>query len=367
MKWKSHITILLLTIVVALAACRKDQDEPDTVEPNPQPDTGVRFDLESVPYPKLSDYRFFVDTLAELKPNARVLPYDMITPLFSDYAKKQRFIWMPQGRAAQYVSDTEVLDFPEGTVMIKTFYYDHVQPSDTRVIIETRLLYKKNGEWKFADYIWNDEQTEATLDLEGANKSIEWIDESGELRQVDYRIPSEAECFTCHKINASPTPIGPKPQNLNKSITYTDGPNNQLEKWVETGYLNDDYPDDINTVVDWTDETQSLENRWRAYVDMNCSHCHREGSHCDYRPIRLAWNETSDPLNLGVCVTPEEPIQPQLIHIISRSNVNRSMMYYRLNSTEEQYRMPLLGRSMIHEEAITLLEQYINSLNPVCP
>ena len=102
---------------------------------------------------------------------------------------------------------------------------------------------------------------------------------------------------------------------------------------------------------------------------MNCSHCHREGSHCDYRPLRLAWSETTNPDNLGVCIQPQEviPTQPQLTHVIARSVINRSMMYYRLNTTAEQERMPLLGRSVVHEEAIALLEAYINSLTPTCP
>lgn len=367
MKWKSSIFILMAIFALAFAACRKEDDKPMPEEPEPTPDTGVRFNLQEVPYPNLSDYRFFVDSLNLMHANAGVLPYDVITPLFSDYAKKSRFIWMPDGTAAQYVNDHTVLDFPDGTVMVKSFYYDNVIPSGDRKIIETRLIYKKNGEWKFADYIWNEEQTEATFDLEGAYKNIEWIDANGVTQQVNYRIPSEVECYTCHKFDDQATPIGPKPQNLNKIISYDDGFKNQLEKWSEVGYLNANYPEEIVTVADWTDPSQSPENRWRAYVDMNCAHCHREGSHCDYRPMRLAWNETSDPVNLGVCTTPEEPIEPQLTHIISRSNVNRSMMYYRLNTTAEQFRMPLFGRTIVHQEAILLLEQYINSLNPTCP
>jgi len=369
MSWKSRTLSMLLFIIVALMACRKDDNQPDTEEPIPVPETSVRFNLNEVPYPKLSDYRFFVDTMVQLHPNDGVLPYDVITPLFSDYAKKKRFIWMPAGSGAQYISDNEVVNFPEGTVMIKSFYYDNVQPTGERKVIETRLIYKKNGEWKFADYIWNDEQTEATYDAEGAYQMIEWIDTDGQSRTVNYRIPSEVECYTCHKFNDTSTPIGPKPQNLNKSIVYEDGLKNQLQKWVEVGYLNNNYPNDIETVVDWSDGSQSLENRWRAYVDMNCSHCHREGSHCDYRPLRLAWSETSNPDNLGVCIQPQEviPQQPQLTHVIARSNVNRSMMYYRLNATLEQERMPLLGRTVVHEEAIELLEAYINSLTPTCP
>lgn len=367
MKWKSRIVVATISITIVLGACQKYIEQPTTDDSNPNPGTGVRFNLNEVPYPKLSDYRFFIDSISKLLPNEGVLPYDVITPLFSDYAHKKRFIWMPEGSEAHYVGDSTVLNFPDGTIMIKNFYYDHVQPTDNRKLIETRLLYKKNGEWKFADYIWNEEQTEATFSLDGAYRDIEWVDESGVSHTVNYRIPSEVECYTCHKFNEAATPIGPKPQNLNKSIAYDDGLKNQLQKWVEVGYLANDYPSTIETVVDWTDETQTLENRWRAYVDMNCSHCHREGSHCDYRPLRLAWSETSDPANLGICITPEEFVAPQLTHIIARSNVNRSMMHYRLNTTVEQYRMPLFGRTVIHEEAIDLLEAYINSLSPTCP
>jgi uncharacterized repeat protein (TIGR03806 family) len=377
MKWRYRILLIAVSLMLGLDACRKyDPKEPSENENTPCENFhynpsgfNVSFDLARVPYSTLSEYAFFVDTISNLHPNAGVLPYDVITPLFSDYAKKKRFIWMPCGTSAQYTSDREVVDFPEGTVMIKNFYYDNVQPSGNRKIIETRLIYKKNGEWKFADYVWNDEQTEATYDLNGSYQDIEWMDTNGEIHSVNYRIPSEAECKTCHKIVDVATPIGPKPQNLNKSINYEDGASNQLAKWAAVGYLNADYPSSIETVVDWTDVNQSVENRWRAYVDMNCAHCHREGSHCSYRPLRLAWSETANPDNLGVCITPQEnvPGAPQLTKIIARGSINRSMMHFRLNTTQTEYRMPLLGRSVVHEEAITLLEDYINSLTTPCP
>lgn len=361
---------LVLSFIVGfslLFACKKDEEE-KPLPPSPgQPETGVSFDLNLVPYQNLSQYRFFSGEMKNLEPNSNVLPYDVITPLFSDYAKKSRFVWMPSGTEAEYVSDHQVLNFPDGAVMIKNFYYNNVQPENTKKIIETRLIYKKNGTWHFAEYVWNDEQTEATLAMGGQNKTIGWIDEDNQLRTVNYRIPSEQECFTCHKSFNQASPIGPKPQNLNKNISYSDGAFNQLEKWVNVGYLNSINVETINTVVDWTDETQSLRDRVRAYVDMNCAHCHRQGSHCDYRPIRLAWNETTNDSNLGICVNPDEFVNPQLTKIISRGNPLRSMMYFRINTTTEQYRMPLLGRTLIHEEAVALLEEYIDSLEPACP
>ena len=57
------------------------------------------------PLKKLSQYHFFKGDMKELTPNDRVLPYDLITPLFSDYALKARFVWMPEGTSAKYMKD----------------------------------------------------------------------------------------------------------------------------------------------------------------------------------------------------------------------------------------------------------------------
>src|ERR1019366_2934170 len=73
------------------------------------------------PFPtKLAAWRLFIGDPAALKPNAGVVPYDLNTPLFSDYATKYRYVWMPPGTSATY-SDTEAVDFPVGTIFSKTF------------------------------------------------------------------------------------------------------------------------------------------------------------------------------------------------------------------------------------------------------
>ena len=74
--------------------------------------TGKEVRLAEEPFEKLSQYNFFAGELKALQPNERVLPYDLITPLFTDYAEKSRFVWMPEGRSAQYVKD-ESFVFPE--------------------------------------------------------------------------------------------------------------------------------------------------------------------------------------------------------------------------------------------------------------
>jgi uncharacterized repeat protein (TIGR03806 family) len=371
MKNKIFVVSIFLSLVIGLS-CSKEEQKLDVISPEEPPsEMAVSFDLQTVPYTNLSDYHFFNGNIADLIPNNKVLPYDLITPLFSDYAEKSRFIWMPAGVSATYESDNKVLNFPDGTVMIKNFYYDNVQPEGNRKILETRLIYKKNGAWVFADYTWNDDQTGATYSLTGSFVPVQWIDKNDILRNVDFRIPPESECFTCHKVsNMSLTvssPIGPKPQNLNRMYNYGEGEINQLGKWVEEGYL-ESYPSDINTVVAWDDSTQLLKDRVRAYLDMNCSHCHQQGSHCSYRPLRFAYSETAfSEDSLGVCIEPQEFIPGPMTHIIARGNPTKSVLYFRLNSTQEQFRMPLLGRSVVHEEAVALVSAYINSLSPVCP
>ena len=361
--------LALLLIAFAVAACKKDDDdEPVVSDPDPvQPVSPVVFDLALVPYPVLTDYNFFQGDLSALSPVQGVLPYEVITPLFSDYAHKKRFVWMPAGSKASYVSDSTLLDFPDGAVLIKNFYYDHVQPEDVTRILETRLLFKRNGAWEFADYIWNAEQTEATLDLLGSYVPLTWLNDDGSQHSTTYRIPSAAECQTCHKRDNLPIPIGPKPQNLNKDLAYADGTMNQLAKWQEVGYLNSGLPANIETVVRWDDPSQSLNDRVRAYVDMNCAHCHANNRHCDYRPMRFAWNETVVPEMLGVCVAPDDPLLPQHSHIVKPMNLERSLLYYRISATDETERMPLLGRTIVHEEAQQLIADWINSLTQICP
>lgn len=306
--------------------------------------------------------------MANMEPNDRMLIYEPISILFSDYAHKLRYVWMPEGTAATQGVDGEILGFPDGTVIIKTFYYDNVLPANERRIIETRVLYKELGEWKFAEYVWNEAQTEATLDLAGSNTLVEFINDSGEEQLVNYRIPAEAQCFTCHKLGETTIPIGPKPQNLNAVLSYPDGSSdNQLMKWYEAGYLTQE-PDisAINTVVRWDNPNEDLELRVRSYLDINCAHCHREGGHCDYRDIRLAFSESDEEENLGICVNTQEFIDGTQRFIVSPGSEARSAMFYRMNTLNEEIRMPLLGRTVQHVEALELIETWINQLEGEC-
>jgi uncharacterized repeat protein (TIGR03806 family) len=364
--FETLLLIASLVIGLFLFSCKKEIEE---IKPLPQTDNpsleGVNVDLTTVPYNTLSEYQFFEGALVNQIPAEGVLPYEPASTLFTDYAKKKRFIWMPNNVKASYVSDGDLLDMPTGTVLIKTFYYDNVQPGGNTKLIETRVMIKKSAEWIFAEYVWNDTQTEAFLDMTGSTVQIDWIQDGNPLSTA-YRIPSDTECMVCHKSNNLPIPIGIKPQNLNTDYDYGGGPENQLQYLISQGYLENSVPMAINSVVDYNDESKSLNKRVRSYLDINCAHCHQEGSHCDYRPLRLAYSETSLNENMGVCVEPDEVINSALTYLISPGNTARSVLYYRLESTDQNERMPLLGRSIVHTEGVALIEAYINTLTEIC-
>lgn len=340
----------------------------------------VSVDLSQVPYPKLSDYHFFVGDMKNQIPSLGVLPYLPASTLFTDYALKKRFVWMPIGTSATYNGDGNVLELPVGSVLIKNFYYNNMQnvtPIGATRIIETRLMIRKSTGWVFADYVWNAEQTEAFQDLNGSYTNITWIDENNINRSTNYRIPSEEQCIVCHKKKETVgsneitvhMPIGIKPQNLNFEYNYGIASQNQLLKWVQQGYLQNTItlPTAQNTTVNYHDTSISLELRVRSYVDMNCSHCHAQDRHCDYRPMKFDFASTySNLTNMGVCVSTQDmqDFDPALDKIVNPGSPNRSMMYYRLNTTNEAYMMPLHGRTLIHEEGVQLVGDWINSLSP---
>lgn len=342
----------------------------------------VTVDLTQVPYVKLSDYHFFIGDLKKQIPSMNVLPYLPASTLFTDYAHKKRFVWLPPGTKGTYVADDKIFDLPVGAALIKTFYYDNVQPLNNTRIIETRIMIRKASGWMFADYVWNEDQTEAYYDLAGSYTNVSWKEDNNVIKSANYRIPNEVQCVICHKskeiVNNQQVdtyiPIGIKPQNLNFEYNYGTQNKNQLAKWIEKGYLeNFNFPTVQNSTINYKDTSQSLDLRVRSYFDINCSHCHGSDRHCDYRPMRFAFKETGLPngqglTNMGVCVDTQDmqDFPAAMSKIVKPGSVGRSMLYYRMNTDNEAYRMPLHGRTMIDEEGVSLITAWINALQ-TCP
>src|SRR6476620_8174515 len=155
MKKNYAFLLLLFTSFIVVYSCSKSDD---VIYIPIAPDSPVSVDLTKVPYAKLSDYKFFEGDMKDLKPALGLLPFEPASVLFSDYASKKRFVWMPKGKAATYNSDKTVLELPVGAALVKSFYYTNVQnmtPVGGTRIIETRVMIRKTNGWMFADYVWN--------------------------------------------------------------------------------------------------------------------------------------------------------------------------------------------------------------------
>lgn len=324
--------------------------------------SGVRSFIAE-PFPeKLSEWRLF---LSGMKPNKGVVPYDLNTPLFSDYASKYRTIWMPEGTAATYKND-EVFDFPVGTIISKTFAFPDAYGKEK--LIETRMLVHTQEGWKGLPYVWNAEQTEAALELAASPVQISFTDAKGAKHEFSYGIPNVNECIHCHENNKALMPIGPKARNLNRDFNYTDGKANQLAYLTKVGYLKGAPSlEQVPKVAVWNDPTSgSLEARARAYLDNNCAHCHRSVGVAGYTAFLLDYNETN-PRKLGFCKLPNSAgYTGNRPFDIMPGNPDASILLYRMQSLRAKEMMPEIGRAVIHEEGIALVREWLASLKGDC-
>lgn len=323
----------------------------------------VSIDLDTVPARTISQYNLFKDAARQI-PNDRVLPYDINTPLFSDYAAKHRFVWMPEGVAAGYDA-VDAFSFPVGAVLIKTFGFLHDirDPEKGERIVETRLLVHKPDGWVGFSYIWNEDVTEAKLAVAGGRADVSWTHYDGETRHLEkYIIPNMNECKQCHDSNGAQLPIGPKARHLNKDYPYAEGTMNQLRKWQLEGYLTG-APDPAEAPrVPVADDptTGSLNARARAYLDINCAHCHNPKGPAHMSGLDLAFSQ-EDAGKYGVFKAPVAAGRGSGGYKfgIEPGHPENSILMHRVESTEPGVMMPPLPRRVVDDEGVALLQEWI--------
>lgn len=309
----------------------------------------------------LSDYRFFVGPMYNLTPNTRVVPYDLITPLFSDYAKKERFVWMPEGSKA-FTTEDGSISFPQGTVLIKNFYFEADQ--DTKQIVETRLLvHRKNG-WDPLTYIWDEGQTDAKLEIIGDVKNISASDDSGSAFTIDYAIPNKNQCKNCHEKDRNVVPLGPTVQNLNRNFAYESTTENQLTHWQNIGYLMvEDTAVLQQKMVAWDDPTALLHQRALAYLEVNCGTCHNPTGSAKVSGLHLTTTE-ENLYNLGVGKGPVSAGKGSgnNKYDIHPGQPDSSILVYRMESLDPGAMMPEIGRKLVHKEGVQLIREWIQNM-----
>jgi uncharacterized repeat protein (TIGR03806 family) len=311
---------------------------------------------------KLSDYHFFKGKLNGLQPAEGVTHYDLNSALFTDYTIKDRFIVLPKGSPMTYKAKG-VLDFPEGTIIIKNFAYLNEQHQ--KIMIETRLLVKntKDKKWNVMTYLWNKEQTDANKHIIGAKIPITLLDDSGSKISTNYQVPNTNDCKRCHINDGTLTPIGPKARNLNLVVTAQHI--NQLKLWASQGKLAA-LPDlsKVAQLPNWKDDKHfSLDQRARAYLDINCAHCHTNGGDAYNTGLFLEYEQTGKAY-IGIMKAPVSAGGGAggLNYDIIPGDVENSILAYRMNSTEPGTAMPELGRSLNHKEGVKLIQDWIRAM-----
>ena len=319
--------------------------------------------------PRLSDYKLFQGATADLQPAAGVVEYQLNTPLFTDYAAKQRLIKLPEGTAAGYTASGP-LDFPVGTVIAKTFFYpdDAGEPDGPGHLVETRILEHREEGWVGLPYLWNAEQTDAVLALTGGEVPVAWVHTNGESRENVHLVPNFNDCKRCH---ATPTmqPLGPKAGNLNRDLVAADeargGLVNQLLTWAAMGILTGlPAHAEVPRLADWDDPSSgTLDQRARAYLEVNCAHCHSEQGPARNSGLHLDV-ATADPYRLGVMKTPVAAGRGTggRLYSIVPGHPQESIMHYRVQTTTAGEMMPEFGRSLVHAEGVALLTEWIEGM-----
>ena len=289
----------------------------------------------------LAEFRFFEGNRAAQDPVAQVVSYRLNTPLYSDGADKLRFVYIPHGERMT-ANGEGLLDLPVGSALIKTFAFGE---GDARRLIETRVLLHRTDGWLALPYLWNEEQTEARLAVAGARVDVTTT--QGEA--ISYRVPNKNQCKECHGLNGVVVPIGPKARNLSRD-------------WLLKNL--GEVPAGASQLPVWENRAAATpEATARAYLDVNCAHCHRPGATASNSGLDLRW-EQDDPQALGIMKRPVAAGRGAGTHLfdVVPGKPDESILLHRMLSNEPGVAMPELGKSTIDEEGAEAVRKWIESL-----
>lgn len=306
------------------------------------------------PWPeKFSETGLFLD-VENHEPAPGVYEYLIKAEGWADGATRRRFVAIPRGGGLialghQHLYKSFRVD--PGGAFAQTFFLEGSP-------VETQVLYN-DGIWVGYTYRWNRDGTDAVL-VPKEGKSIE-VDLSDGSKQ-DWRFPSRSECHICHT-QRSHFALAFTPVQLDRP--GIDGVSNQLDSWLaskllrKTKFLVERREDRIANPYDPSSGT--LAERARAYLDVNCAHCHREAglggratfqlmSHIQLSEMGLINKTPMVPMlgKAGACVI--VPGDPELSELLGRMN------------RRGPGQMPLFGSTIVDERGCDLIREWILSL-----
>ncbi|MGH7336727.1 MAG: parallel beta-helix domain-containing protein, partial [Myxococcota bacterium] len=372
--------------------------------------------------PQLSHYNLFEDS-TDPRSGAREggTRFELTTQLFSDYALKYRFVFLPPDQQATWhegsaAAPNATLGFPVGTVIAKTFAFPNGANEE---VVETRLLIHRDSPtgpyWEGMAFIWDEDgsgnRTDAHLAIAGGTASVAWnyqdpdpdVDVGGTYAGStnSYLIPHAQQCGTCH-INddkdPGDSPIGAKVRLLNRPMDYGSGPENQLQHWIDAGLISGAPALTVDGTSQIATNVQRLprfnvtadtvanhganipaseparlaqmtaaeideELRVRGFIETNCAHCHNRDGLAQSTGVFFDTFRRVN-LNYGICKSPTTAGSSsggRNFDIVPGS-ANDSIVSFRVHSTDASAQMPPIARSVSHNEAVGLLDDWIDNV-----
>jgi uncharacterized repeat protein (TIGR03806 family) len=309
----------------------------------------------------LSQTGAFLDAGRQI-PNRSLIPYDLIVAFWSDGALKSRWVAVPKEKIK--FSPTGEWSFPKGTVFIKTFDLatDASHPEVKRRL-ETRILVcDSDGGVYGADYKWRPDLSDADLLKTSVTEEIPIKTATGGVAKQTWYYPSPQDCLTCHNARAGGV-LGMKTRQMNHAFTYPSGvSDNELRAWNHLGLFSPDIGGTdlsaLPTLAAADDETRSLEDRARSYLDANCSQCHRPQETVAYFDARYDTPLDRQGLIDGPVLIDQGIDRPR---VIAPHDIWRSIAFMRVNTVGD-IKMPPIGRETIDTRGVALLQEWIASL-----
>lgn len=318
--------------------------------------------LQPTQFPrKLSESGLFT-SVTDHTPAPGVIPYSINAEPWEDHAAAERWIAIPLDGNVKI--ETEPWQFPKDTVLVKTLSLNMEQNNpDTARRLETQILHFNGLEWQPYTYQWNESQSDADLlDAAGSQETLEIRDSNNPqvTRKQVWRFSGRAECQRCHNKWSGPALAFNTPQ-LNKLENHEGVSISQLESLANLGLF--DRPIDSNSLPRLAgpyDDTADQTDRARAYLQVNCAHCHR--MHAGSAVLSKMHYDLPLEKTDMIGVRPSQGTFG--IHgaeVIAPGDPYRSILLYRMSKLGAG-RMPRLGSTEVDSVGVNLVYQWLQTL-----
>ncbi len=283
--------------------------------------------------------------------------------LWSDGAVKSRWIYLPEGSQINNENPDRWI-FPVGTQIFKEFR--KVLKNNQEIKVETRHLQKITpgkgvDSWLVSTYMWNRAQTDATYLATGAVNVF----------NTGHKIPSEQECVDCHQGNTDFI-LGFEALQLSDAQAknaFGHGPKQTLDDMTLKELIKQRKLTHFMSLP--VLPGNKLTQQALGYLHANCGNCHnplgyaaeQEAEHLKLRhKVTYTRLRDTDVYQTAVNQKTKNFTAVPYIFLGAQDDelaIFQSAAYIRMNSTDENYRMPLIGREKVDYQGVELMHQWL--------